>query len=96
MASGRHPGLGVGRRLLTFCCFSGAASGEPLLPDRTSKRGDLWRDHRQLIDAIAFKYRTGTPWMDLSERFGLWVSTHSRQVAGPAPSNCWTTWRASS
>ncbi|MGW0900047.1 transposase [Streptomyces goshikiensis] len=34
---------------------------EPLLPDRTPKRGGRWRDHRQVIDAIAFKYRTGTP-----------------------------------
>ncbi|GAA4887114.1 IS5 family transposase [Streptomyces coeruleoprunus] len=35
------------------------------------------RDHRQLIDAIAFKYRTGTPWMDLPERFGLWKGAYS-------------------
>ncbi|MET9694077.1 transposase [Streptomyces sp. NPDC006514] len=32
---------------------------EPLLPDRTPRRGGWWRDHRQVIDAIAFKYRTG-------------------------------------
>ncbi|MEU9802142.1 transposase, partial [Streptomyces sp. NPDC051000] len=38
---------------------------EPLLPSRTPRRGGRWRDHRQVIDAIAFKYRTGTPWMDL-------------------------------
>ncbi|MGM9443378.1 transposase [Streptomyces murinus] len=30
---------------------------EPLLPDRT-------RDRRQVIDAIAFTYRPGTPWTD--------------------------------
>ncbi|MFE9469244.1 IS5 family transposase [Streptomyces virginiae] len=50
---------------------------EPLLPDRTPRRGG-WRDHRQVIDAIAFKYRTGTPWMDLPERFGSWKGAHSR------------------
>ncbi|MFD3518650.1 transposase [Streptomyces sp. NPDC058657] len=44
---------------------------EPLLPDRTSKRGGRWRDHRQVIDAIAFKY-PGTPWTDLPEHFGSW------------------------
>ncbi|MFE5300687.1 transposase [Streptomyces sp. NPDC056632] len=38
-----------------------------MLPDRTPRRGGRWRDHRQVIDAIAFKYRTGTPWMDLPE-----------------------------
>ncbi|MFI9155445.1 transposase [Streptomyces sp. NPDC053367] len=33
---------------------------EALLPDRTPKRGGQWRDYRQVIDAIAFKYRTAT------------------------------------
>ncbi|MFD7886559.1 IS5 family transposase [Streptomyces bauhiniae] len=51
---------------------------EPLLPDRTPKRGGRWRDHRQVIDAIAFKYRTGTPWMDLPEHFGSWKGVHNR------------------
>lgn len=31
-----------------------------------------------MIDAIAFKYRTGTPWMDLPERFGSWKGAHNR------------------
>ncbi|MEU0698162.1 transposase [Streptomyces niveus] len=26
---------------------------EPLLPDRTPRRGGRWRDHREVIDAIA-------------------------------------------
>ncbi|MBV7672811.1 transposase [Streptomyces halstedii] len=43
---------------------------EPLLPARAPRRGGRWRDHRQVIDAIARKYRTGIPWMDLSEHFG--------------------------
>ena len=51
---------------------------EPLLPDRTPRRGGRWRDHRQVIDAIAFKYRTGTPWMDLPEEFGSWKGVHNR------------------
>ncbi|MGW0468468.1 IS5 family transposase [Streptomyces sp. NPDC003027] len=51
---------------------------EPLLPDRTPKRGGRWRDHRQLIDAIAFKYRTGTPWTDLPEHFGSRKGAHNR------------------
>ncbi|WP_405943254.1 transposase [Streptomyces sp. NBC_00207] len=51
---------------------------EPLLRDRTPRRGGRWRDHRQAIDAIAFKYRTGTPWMDLPEHFGSWKGAHNR------------------
>lgn len=31
-----------------------------------------------MIDAIAFKYRTGTPWMDLPEQFGSWKGVHNR------------------
>lgn len=45
---------------------------EPFLPDRTPKRGGRWRDHRQMIDAIAFKFRTGTQWMHLPEKYGNW------------------------
>ncbi|MFD8771834.1 transposase [Streptomyces sp. NPDC059916] len=33
---------------------------EPLLPHRMPKRGGRWRDHREVIDAIAFKFRTGS------------------------------------
>lgn len=51
---------------------------EPLLPDRTPRRGGRWRDHRLLIDAIAFKYRTGTPWTDLPEKYGSWKGVHNR------------------
>ncbi|WP_413252929.1 IS5 family transposase [Streptomyces brevispora] len=43
---------------------------EPLLPDRRPKRGGRWRDHRQVIDAIAFKFRTGSQWVHLPERYG--------------------------
>ncbi|MFH8626006.1 transposase [Streptomyces vietnamensis] len=43
-----------------------------------SEAGEWWRDHRQGIDAIAFKYRTGMPWMDLPERFGSWKGAHNR------------------
>ncbi|MFJ9884712.1 IS5 family transposase [Streptomyces sp. NPDC091287] len=51
---------------------------EPLLPDRTPRRGGRWRDHRQMIDAIAWKYRTGSPWMDLPTEFGSWKGAYSR------------------
>ncbi|WP_159064007.1 transposase [Streptomyces canus] len=34
---------------------------EPLLPDRTPKRGGRVRDHRQAIEAVAGKCRTGSP-----------------------------------
>ncbi|GAA4892068.1 hypothetical protein GCM10023237_07680 [Streptomyces coeruleoprunus] len=51
---------------------------EPLLPDRTPKRGGRWRDHRQVIEAIAWKYRTGSPWTDLPVEFGSWKGAYNR------------------
>ncbi|MFK0214347.1 transposase [Streptomyces sp. NPDC090298] len=51
---------------------------EPLLPDRTPRRGGRWRDHRQVIEAIVFKYRTGIPRTDLPGPFGSWKGVHNR------------------
>ncbi|WP_419248241.1 IS5 family transposase [Streptomyces virginiae] len=51
---------------------------EPLLPDRTPKRGGRWRDHRQVIDAIAFKFQTGTQWVHLPEKHGNWRGVYNR------------------
>jgi transposase len=31
-----------------------------------------------MIDAIAWKYRTGSPWADLPEEFGSWKGIHNR------------------
>ncbi|WP_445519874.1 transposase [Streptomyces sp. NEAU-174] len=43
---------------------------EPLLPDRTPKRGGRWRDHREVIDAIASTFQTGTQWVHLPDSPG--------------------------
>ncbi|MGW5655031.1 transposase [Streptomyces humi] len=51
---------------------------EPLLPDRTPKRGGRWRDHREVIDAIAYKFQTGTQWMHLPEKYGNWRGVYNR------------------
>lgn len=53
---------------------------EPVLPDRTPRRGGRWRDHREVLEAIAWKYRTGSPWRALPERFGPWQSVYDRHV----------------
>lgn len=50
---------------------------EPLLP-AGRKRGGQWRDHRQVINAILWKIRTGAPWRDLPERYGSWKTAHER------------------
>ncbi|MFF2013889.1 IS5 family transposase [Streptomyces sp. NPDC058195] len=51
---------------------------EPLLPDRTPKRGGRWRDHREVVDAIAFKFQTGTQWVHLPEKYGNWRGVYNR------------------
>lgn len=51
---------------------------EPRLPDRTPRRGGRWRDHRQVIEAIAWKFRTGSAWRALPERFGPWQTAYER------------------
>ncbi|MEU6682769.1 IS5 family transposase [Streptomyces sp. NPDC046832] len=51
---------------------------EPLLPDRAPQRGGRWRDHREVIDAIAFKFQTGTQWVHLPEKYGNWRGVYNR------------------
>lgn len=51
---------------------------EPLLPDRTPMRGGRRRDHREVIDAIAFKFQTGTQWVHLPEKYGNWQGVYNR------------------
>ena len=54
---------------------------EPLLPVSTGKRGGQYRDHRVVVEAIAWKYRTGSPWRDLPrERFGPWQTAWKRHA----------------
>src|SRR5690349_17546936 len=50
---------------------------EPLLPAQPV-RGGQWRDHRQVINAICWVKRTGSPWRDLPERYGPWKTAHQR------------------
>lgn len=65
----------VGRGELTDKAW---ARIEPLLPAQSGRRGGRWRSHRQVIDAILWKERTGAPWRDLPERYGPWKTAHER------------------
>jgi transposase len=50
----------------------------PLLPAMTPRRGGRWRDHRQVLNGILFRVRTGVPWRDLPERYGPWETVYKR------------------
>ncbi|MFD9573471.1 IS5 family transposase [Streptomyces sp. NPDC059982] len=48
------------------------------LPPPHPARGGRWRDHRTVIEAVGWKYRTGAPWRDLPEPFGPWQTVYNR------------------
>ena len=51
---------------------------DPLLPDRTPRRGGRWRDHRVMLEAMVWRFRVGAPWRDLPERYGPWQTVYDR------------------
>jgi transposase len=52
---------------------------EPLLPVAGPQGGRPFRDHRQVVEGIAYRYRTGVPWRDLPrEQFGPWQTVWKR------------------
>ena len=52
---------------------------EPLLPDRAvARRGGQWLDHRQVINGVLWRTRTGSPWRDLPGEFGNWKTVYMR------------------
>lgn len=51
---------------------------EPLLPDRTPRRGGRWGDHRQMINGVLWRTRTGAPWRDVPSSYGNWKGIYSR------------------
>ncbi|MFD4175531.1 IS5 family transposase [Streptomyces anulatus] len=50
---------------------------EPFLPVSSGRCG-RWRDHRQVIDGILHRVRTGVHWRDLPERFGPRKTVYER------------------
>ncbi|MFD0399942.1 IS5 family transposase [Kitasatospora sp. NPDC127121] len=50
---------------------------EPLLPVSSGRCG-RWRDHRQVVNGVLHRIRTGVPWRDLPDRYGPWKTVHER------------------
>ena len=51
---------------------------EPLMPSSSGVVGRPFRDHRQVIEGIMFRLRTGTAWRDLPDLFGPWQTVWKR------------------
>lgn len=66
----------VGRGELTDRAWEQLA---PHLPGNGG-RGQQWRNHRQVINGILWKLRTGAPWRDLPSRYGPWQTCYDRFV----------------
>lgn len=60
--------------------LSDAAWGrvEPLMPVASAKGGRPFRDHRRVVEAIIWRYRSGAPWRDLPSEFGPWQTAWKR------------------
>ncbi|GAA2273876.1 hypothetical protein GCM10010415_46410 [Streptomyces atrovirens] len=51
---------------------------QPPLPTSAGRRGRPWADHRNVIEAIIYRYRTGVPRRDLPESYGSWKTVWAR------------------
>ena len=51
---------------------------EHLLPGREGCPGGRAEDNRLFVNAVIWIARSGAPWRDLPERFGLWNSVFQR------------------
>jgi transposase len=51
---------------------------QPLLPSSDGQRGRPFRDHRQVIEGIIYRFRTGIAWRDLPKEFGPWQTVWKR------------------
>jgi transposase len=49
-----------------------------LLPDRIPRRGGRWADHRQVINGVFWRTRSGVPWRDLPAQYGHWKTAYNR------------------
>lgn len=64
----------------TGCELTGAqwVAIEALLPCSDGKRGRPFRDGRQVIEGIVFKFRSGCAWRDVPEKYGPWQTLWKR------------------
>ncbi len=53
---------------------------EPLLPSSDGRPGRPFRDHRQVIEGVIYRLRTGIPWRDLPVEFGPWQTVWKRHA----------------
>ncbi len=50
----------------------------PMLPGKATDPGATAADNRRFVEAVLWRFRTGSPWRDLPERFGNWNNVFKR------------------
>lgn len=53
---------------------------EPLMPTASARGGRPFAEHRRVVEAIIWRYRTGVPWRDLPTEFGPWQTAWKRHA----------------
>lgn len=53
---------------------------EPWMPVMSANGGRPFADHRRVVEAIIWRYRTGVPWRDLPMEFGPWQTVWKRHA----------------
>jgi transposase len=51
---------------------------EPLLPPERGRKSRPAFDHRQIVNGILWRIRTGAPWRNLPETYGKWMTVCQR------------------
>ena len=51
---------------------------KPVMPQDAGRPGRPWNDHRTTLEGIAWRFRTGSPWRDLPERYGPYTTAYNR------------------
>jgi transposase len=49
-----------------------------LMPEMGRCGGGRWRDHRQVVNGLLWKLRTGAQWRDPPDRYGPWQTVYER------------------
>ncbi|RHW29040.1 IS5 family transposase [Nocardioides immobilis] len=50
----------------------------PLMPSSDGVKSRPFRDHRQVVEAVIYRFRTGIAWRDLPASFGPWQTACKR------------------